>query len=94
MSPPQRPALGRVDQALPAAHEIVGQFARVLEKCVSFDVNDLEVGRVNAADKREREGRRGGAKRTHDPSSRHLKINYAKITPARDGKRAGAAYVV
>jgi len=45
--------VGRVDQALPAAHEIVGQFARVLEKCVSFDVDDLEVGSLNAADKRE-----------------------------------------
>ena len=47
---PQRPALGRVDQALPVAHEIVGQSARVLEKCVGLDVDDLEVGRLNAAD--------------------------------------------
>ena len=58
---PQRPALGRVDQALPVAHEILGQSARVLEKCVSLDVDDLEVGRLNAPDKRERERRRSGA---------------------------------
>ena len=49
VSPPERAAPRRVDQALAAADEIVGEFARMLEEGVGLDVDDLELGGVERA---------------------------------------------
>ena len=44
----QRAPFGGVDKALAAAYKIVGQFARMLQKRISLDVDDLELGSIGA----------------------------------------------
>ena len=41
----ERAPFGSVDEALAAAHEIVGELARVFQKRIGFDVDDLELRR-------------------------------------------------
>lgn len=61
------PALGSVDQGLAAAHEILGQLVRALQKRIGFDVGDVALRGLTAADKRESRGRCGGAKGAQEP---------------------------
>ena len=63
----QRAPSGSVNEALAAAHEIVGQFARVFQKRIGFDVDDLELRRPGASSQRERDNRRCGATRANPP---------------------------
>ena len=44
----ERAPFGSVDKALAAAHEIVGEFARVFQKRIGFDIGNLELRRSGA----------------------------------------------